>query len=66
MAEKFEQETTPDGLPKWEYKKVHTKQDELIEKLGNEGWEAVGGGDNTIFFKRPMKKKELPSYDYGR
>lgn len=43
---------------KWEYKFLRVWQHDDIDKLGLEGWEAYGVGNDNVYFKRPIKEPE--------
>ncbi|MBQ8211532.1 MAG: hypothetical protein IJZ27_03255 [Treponema sp.] len=63
MSEKIE---TTQGIQQWEYT-VSSTIPERLNKLGDEGWEAVGtigNGDSTLL-KRPKQPKKQQSNDYG-
>ncbi len=62
---KFEQATTPDGLPIWESKAINFSSCER-EKYEKEGWEPIGSIGCSMIYKRPVKKQEPKQYDYER
>ena len=63
MAEKIE---TTQGIQQWEYTESSTILEKL-NKLGDEGWEAVGtiGNGGSTLLKRPKQSKKQQSNDYG-
>lgn len=64
MSEQIE---TIQGLQQWEYTSG-SMSDDRKNKLGEEGWEAVGYDNGVTLFKRPKQltqKKESP-YGYSR
>ncbi len=61
---KFEQATTRDGLPMWEYTCTNRGNDRGMNQLGKEGWEMTTSSENTVYFRRPIKKQAEP--EYGR
>lgn len=63
MAERIE---TTQGIQQWEYKNGSWREEEL-NKLGEEGWEAVGtiGNGGSTLLKRPKQSKKQQSNDYG-
>lgn len=61
VAERIE---TTQGIQQWEYKNGSWREEEL-NKLGEEGWEAVGLNDNKTLLKRPKPAKKQPATDYG-
>lgn len=63
---KFEQATTPDGLPMWESKTVNIDCGLEMKKLEKEGWEPIGGISSSIVYRRPVKKQEPKPYGYER
>ena len=68
MAEKIE---ITQGIQQWEYlDPPSTINAQELNKLGEQGWEAVAVGTNggTIktMLKRPKQKKSSPDYGYSR
>lgn len=69
MAEKIE---TTQGIQQWEYlDPPSTINAQELNKLGEQGWEAVAVGTNSGYIKtilkRPKQKKQSsPDYGYGR
>ena len=61
MAEKIE---TTQGIQQWEYTES-ANIPERLNKLGEEGWEAVGLNNNKTLLKRPKPAKKQPATDYG-
>lgn len=61
MAEKIE---TTQGIQQWEYTES-ANIPERLNKLGEEGWEAVGLTNNITLLKRPKPAKKRPASDYG-
>lgn len=63
---KFEQATTPDGLPIWESKAINFGCTSDREKYEKEGWEPIGSIGCSMIYKRPVKKHDPVPYDFGR
>ena len=58
------------SLTQWEYKKLGDCEEEELNKLGKEGWEAVGiDVHEGTLLKRPLTPQRSTSsdtYGYGR
>lgn len=67
MAENNEPIQTQEAVQQWEYTESAIIP-ERLNKLGEEGWEAVGLNNNLTLLKRPKpaKKRSAPDYGYSR
>lgn len=69
MSEPVQVEQT---TQQWEYKKTQGENEELLNKLGEQGWEVIApiagyqGSTEGLLLKRPKKSKKAPDYGYGR
>lgn len=58
-------------ITKWEYKRIDTSSEEVLNELGEQGWEVAGTyssdtNPNQTLLKRPKVKQRQPDYGYER